>query len=211
VGSQNLQAQLGVQQLGVQTGTQMALANLSNQQQAAVQNQAAQLQMQGLSAENALKAALANQQSGLTTQSQGLQAALANQNAGLETQRMGEQSKQFGASLGLQGLAQASQAGQGIIQGATASQAGDLARLQAQSAVGGQEQQQNQQLLDQQYADFLRQRDYPMEQLGYYSNILRGVPVGLSSTSTTYAPPPSAASQIGGLGLSALSMYNLAK
>jgi hypothetical protein len=47
-GQQNLAAQLGVQQLGTQTGLQAALANLTNQQQAAVQNQAAQLQTQGL-------------------------------------------------------------------------------------------------------------------------------------------------------------------
>ena len=50
-GQQNLAAQLGVQQLGTQTGTQLALANLSNQQQAEVQNQAARLQNQGLSAQ----------------------------------------------------------------------------------------------------------------------------------------------------------------
>jgi len=67
-----------------------------------------------------------------------------------------------------------------------------------------------QQLLDQRYADFLRQRDYPMEQLGYYSNLLRGLPMQLSSTQTTSAPPPSIASQIGGLGLSALGLYNMA-
>jgi hypothetical protein len=61
------------------------------------------------------------------------------------------------------------------------------------------------------YADFLRQRDYPMEQLGYYSNILRGLPVGLGSTATTYGQPPSVASQVAGLGLGSLGMYNMAK
>jgi hypothetical protein len=255
VASQNLQAQLGVQQLGTQTGLQVAMSNLSNQQQAAVQNQAAQLQMQGMNAQQALQAALANQQtqqgtqqfnaqsglqaalanqqsglttqglnsqnymqamlanqqSGLTTQGQGLQAALANQQANLSAQQQAEQSRQFGSNLGLQGLQLASQAGNSAVQNASATQAADLARYQAQAAVGTQQQQQQQQLLDQQYADFLRQRDYPMEQLGYYSNILHGVPVGLNSTSTSYATPPSMASQLGGAGLSALSLYNLAK
>ena len=67
VGGQNLAARLGVQQLGTQTGMQTALANLSNQQQAAVQNQAAQLQTQGMNAQQAMQAALANQQAGIST------------------------------------------------------------------------------------------------------------------------------------------------
>ena len=233
VASQNLQAKLGVQQLGSQNQMQMAMANLSNQQQAAVQNQAAQLQMQGMNAQQAMQAALANQQSGLqtqglnsqnymqaalanqqsglTTQGQGLQAALANQQSNLSAQQAAEQSRQFGSNLGLQGLQLASQAGNSAVANAAQTQASDLARLQAQSAVGTQEQQHTQQLLDQQYADFLRQRDYPMEQLGYYSNILHGVPVGLDSTATTYATPPSLTSQVAGAGLSALSMSQLLK
>jgi len=83
VGQQNLGAQLGIQQLGAQTGTQIALANLSNSQQAAVQNQASQLQAQGMTAANALQAALANQQTAFNTSAQNAQlaqqSALANQ------------------------------------------------------------------------------------------------------------------------------------
>jgi hypothetical protein len=193
VSAANQQAQLGVQQLGTQTGAQMALANLSNAQQAAVQNQAAQLQTQGLNAQQALQAALANQQ------------------AGLQTQQMAEQSRQFGSQQGLAALQAATQAGQ--VTGNIGAQMGqsDLARLQAQLGVGQQQQQLSQAQLDQQYADFLRQRDYPMEQLSYYSNIVHGLPVTPNSTATTYAAPPSAASQIGGLGLGALGMYNMTK
>ena len=67
VGQQNLAANLGVQQLGKgQIGLQTALANLSSEQQANVQNLAAKLQTQGLNAQQAMQAALANQQSGLT-------------------------------------------------------------------------------------------------------------------------------------------------
>jgi hypothetical protein len=58
-GVQNLSAQLGTQQLKTQTGLQVALANLTNEQQAAVQNQASQLQPQGLNSQMALQAALA--------------------------------------------------------------------------------------------------------------------------------------------------------
>jgi len=67
-GQTNLQAQLGVQGLGAQYGTQLALANLDADSQARVQNLQAQLQTQGLNADQALKAALANQQAGLETQ-----------------------------------------------------------------------------------------------------------------------------------------------
>ena len=177
-----MQAALANQQTGLQTG----LANLNNRQQAAVQNAANQLQARGMSAENALRSALANQQ------------------AGLQTQQMGEQSRQFGANLGLQGLQQAMAGAQTLGGLGTAQQDAQLRRLQAQSAVGAEQRGYQQQLLDQAYADFLRQRDYPMEQLGYFSNLMRGVPVGLSSTQTAYAAPPSAASQLTGAGLGAL-------
>lgn len=224
VGQQNLASRLQTQQLGTETGLQTALANLSNQQQAAVQNQAAQLQAQGMNQEQALRAALANQQAGLTVGQQnlasqletqqlgattGMQAAQANQQAMLEAQRLAEQSKQFGGSLGLQGLQQAGQASATLGQLGATQQQTDLARLQAQAAAAGQTRSMDQQRLDMQYADFLRQRDYPMEQLGQFSSLLRGMPVQMGSTATTYAPPPSMVSQLGGAGLAGLGMYNM--
>jgi hypothetical protein len=226
VGQQNLASQMQTQELGTQTGMQTALANLSNQQQAAVQNQAAQLQAQGMNQEQALRAALANQQAGLTVGQQnlaslletqrlgatsGLQAAQANQQAALEAQRLAEQSRQFGGTLGLQGLQQAGQAGATLGQLGTAQQQSDLARLQAQAAAAGQTRSMDQQLLDMQYADFLRQRDFPMEQLGQFSSLLRGMPMQMGSTQTAYAPPPSMLSQVGGTGLAGLGLYNMYK
>ena len=89
VGQQNLAAQLGVQQLGAQTGLQAALANLSSSQQANVQNQAAQLQAQGMNAQQAMQAALANQQAGLTTGQQNLAAQLGVQQLGTQTGEIG--------------------------------------------------------------------------------------------------------------------------
>lgn len=117
------------------------------------------------------------------------------------------QAQQFGADLGLRGVGQAVQAGQTLGQLGQTQQAADLQRLTAQEAVGGQQRALEQQRLDQAYADFLRQRDYPMEQLGYFSNLMRGIPVQLGSTQTTYAQPPSIASQLGGLGLAGLGLY----
>lgn len=83
----------------------MRLANLSNQQQAAVQNQASILQARGMSAQQALQAALANQQTGLSMNQQQLQARLANQQAGLTTAQQNLQAKlgvqQLGTETGL--------------------------------------------------------------------------------------------------------------
>jgi hypothetical protein len=158
---------------------------------AAGQNLAARLQTQGLGAQT------------------GLQAALANQQMGLEGQRLGEMSRQFGAQQGLAGLQLAGQMGQTLGNLGQFQQQADLQRLGAQGAAAGEQRALQQQALDMQYADFLRQRDYQMEQLGYFSNILRGLPVGLSTTQTAYATPPSLSSQLVGGGLGALSMANL--
>ena len=113
--------------------------------------------------------------------------------------------------LGMQGLQTGMSGAQSLGQLGTAEQAANLQRIQAQAAAGAEQRGLEQQRLDQQYADFLRQRDYPMEQLSYFSNILRGMPVQLGSTQTTYAAPPSMLSQVGGLGLAGLGLYNMTK
>lgn len=185
----NLESLLGVQKLGVDTGLQVAMANLNADQQARVQNLAAQLQTQGLNAEQALKAALANQQ------------------YGLEAQRLSEQSRQFGADQRMQGLAQATQAAQTMANIGQVQSTADLARLQQQQSVAAQEQALQQQFMDQQYQDFLKQRDYPLEMLQQYSSLLRGVPVTPSTTQAAYEKAPSLAQQLIGGGLGALGMY----
>jgi hypothetical protein len=189
-GQQNLGAALQQQQLGTQTGLQAALANLTSAQQSNVQNLAAQLQTQGLNAEQSMRAALANQQSNL------------------EAQRLGEQSRQFGSQQGLAGLAQAGQMGQTLGNLGQYQQQADLQRLQAQAGAAGEVRGLEQQYLDQMYGDFLRQRDFPMEQLGQFSSLLRGLPMQLNSTQTAYATPPSFASQALGTGLAGLGAYN---
>jgi hypothetical protein len=189
-GQQNLGAALQQQQLGTQTGLQAALANLTSAQQSNVQNLAAQLQTQGLNAEQSMRAALANQQSNL------------------EAQRLGEQSRQFGSQQGLAGLAQAGQMGQTLGNLGQYQQQADLQRLQAQAGAAGEVRALEQQYLDQMYGDFLRQRDFPMEQLGQFSSLLRGLPMQLNSTQTAYATPPSFASQALGAGLAGLGAYN---
>lgn len=209
---QNLNAQLQTQALRTNTGLQMAMSNLSNEQQAAVQNQAAQLQTQGLNAENALKTALANQQSQLSTQQLGtqskLQADLANQQAALDAQKASEQSRQFGAQQALNAYGQAAQAGQTLTNiGSAQSQAG-LAQLNAQNTIAAQQQELEQKKLDQQYADFLAQRDWEKNQLAAYTSTIGALPLGTSQVATQYATAPSTASQVAGTGLAALGTYN---
>jgi hypothetical protein len=199
-GRTNLEAALGVQSLGAGQNLQVALANLSNEQQARVSNQAQQFQAQGMNAENALRASLANQQTGLS-------ALQSNQQADLEAQRMREQSRQFGSTQGLAALGQAGQMGQTLTNIGSARSQADQARFGLQTQTAAQQQALNQQRMDMAYQDFLRQRDYPMEQLQQYSSLLRGVPITPSSTTSTYAQPPGLGQQLMGAGLGALGMY----
>jgi hypothetical protein len=121
-----------------------------------------------------------------------------------------QQAQQYAAGLGQQlfgtGLQGAQQAATGLGALGAQQQQSDLARLQTQGQTAAQQQALQQTQLDTAYQDFLRQRDYPQEQLGFYSNILRGLPVQLASTQQTYQAPPSIGSQIGGLGLGALGL-----
>jgi hypothetical protein len=119
-----------------------------------------------------------------------------------------QQAQQFGTSAGLQGFGQAGQA---------AATLGNLGQLQygqqqginqAQQQVGAIQQAQAQQGLDLGYQDFLKQRNYPYQQLAFQSDMLRGIPLS-QSAQQIYTAPPSTASQLGGLGMSALGIYGM--
>jgi hypothetical protein len=49
--------------------------------------------------------------------------------------------------------------------------------------------------------------EFPESQLEKLSSFIRGIPT--DRTETTITPPPSFASQLAGLGLSGLSLYNM--
>jgi len=227
----NLGQQLGqIQATGSQNAFQNAQQQFNTQQQAQQganqQNLAARLGIQQLGSGQNMQAGLANQQMGYNVGNQNLQAnlgvqqlgsgqnmqaQLANQQYDMDAQRQAEQSKQFGANLGLQGAQAANQAAQNLGNLGTAQQTSDMQRMQAMSAAGREQQGLQQQGMDQRYADFLRQLNFPQEQLSYYSNLVRGLPQTMGSTQTTYAPAPSLASQIGGAGLAAASAYQLGR
>lgn len=137
-----------------------------------------------------------------------------------------QQSLQFGSQLGLQGLGQASQA---------AAQLGQLGQtqfgqqkdiIQGKLSAGSQQQQLEQQRLQQQYQDFLNQRGYQQQQLGWFSDMLRGLPLAQQSQAM-YQAPPSLLGQVAGAGitlagakqagffadggLTGLALYNMSK
>ena len=106
-----------------------------------------------------------------------------------------------GLGVGIQGAGQLGQLGQQQYQ-----QGMGINQLQAQ--YGGQQQALAQQGLTQSYQDFINQQNYPYKQLGFMSDMIRGLPLGQQSTASVYQAPPNTLGQLGGLGLGA---YGLSK
>lgn len=133
-------------------------------------------------------------------QAKGLQSAYEAAQKGLESERTSQ--LQQGTSLG--------QLGDVFSRVGTTQQAADLDRLKTQGAYGDLERGYQQQLLDARKDDLTRQSEFGASQLGSMANLLRGVPLYQSAeTKATATPPPSFASQLGGLGLTGLSLYNM--
>jgi len=72
--------------------------------------------------------------------------------------------------------------------------------------VGAERRGQEQQFLDIGYADFLSERDFPRQQLGWLSGIMHGVPVSPQSETSMYQRPPGAGQQLLGYGLGGLGL-----
>lgn len=70
--------------------------------------------------------------------------------------------------------------------------------------IGGLQQQQGQKALDVERANILAQQALPYQQIGFMSDIFRGVPALQQTYSTTTTPPPSRTSQLLGLGIAGL-------
>jgi len=76
----------------------------------------------------------------------------------------------------------------------------NLAVNQLQNQYGGQMQQQAQRPLDMAYQDFQNQQNYPYKQLGFMSDLVRGLPLGQKSTSAVYDQGPGMVQTLAGLG-----------
>jgi hypothetical protein len=64
-----------------------------------------------------------------------------------------------------------------------------------------------QQGIDARYADLMRGIEFPESQLEKLSGFIRGIPM-TGSVQTTTTPPPSFASQLSGMGIAGLGLYN---
>jgi hypothetical protein len=131
----------------------------------------------------------------------------------MQAAQLNQQAQQYqagiGKDIGLAGLTAGLQGSQALgALGATQQQT-DIERLKAQAASAGESQAMEQERLNQQYQQFMDKQNYQKAQLDYLSNILRGNAGALGQTQVQYAPAPSIASQLGGLGLAGLGLYNV--
>lgn len=119
----------------------------------------------------------------------------------MQAQQMGEQSRQYGAGLGMQGLQTGLQAAGQLGQLGQTEYGQRMGITQLQSQLGAQQQQQAQRPLDVAYQDFLNQQNYPYKQLGFMSDMIRGLPLGQQSTQQVYGGSgPGAIQTLAGLG-----------
>jgi len=141
----------------------------------------------------------------LGSQLQGI-AATGSQKAFEDAQRQ----QQFGAQLGLQGLqtglqglGQAGQAAStlGQLGGAQLGAQKDIIGLQSQ--MGKQQQELEQQKINQAIQNYAIQQQYPMMQLGFMSNMLRGLPLQSQTTQLYQAQPTTTQQAVGLLGAGA--------
>ena len=128
----------------------------------------------------------------------------------LQAQGMGEASRQYGAGLGMQGLQTALQSAGTLGQLGQTQYGQQLGINQLQSQYGQQQQQQAQRPLDMAYQDFINQQNYPYKQLGFMSDMIRGLPLGQQSTQSVYQAPPSALQTVGALGMGAYGLSKMA-
>ena len=146
-----------------------------------------------------------------------LQSGLINQNQGLAQQKMisegynqafnqAQNAQQFGANLGLQGMGQGIQAAGQLGALGTQQLGAQTSVLGTQSQIGGQQQAQQQQAINQAVLNYQNAQQYPYMQLGFMSDLLRGTPTG-NVTQTQYQAQPGMASQLGGLAATGLGAY----
>ena len=193
-----------------QLAQQAMLANQQAELTTNQQNLQAQLGVQQLGSGQNLQAQLANQQSGLNAQQmaeqsrqfgagQAMTSAQSQAQYGQAAQQLGEQSSQYGAGLGLQGL-QAGMQGYSNLGAIGQNLYGqNISNIGLQQQYGTQQQQQIQNMLGAQQANYATAQNYPYKQMGFMSDITRGVPLSATG-STVYQQPPSMLSQVAGLG-----------
>jgi hypothetical protein len=196
------QANLGAARQGTYGGARQALA-AAERERGLLSNLSA-IQAQGSQA--AFDKAMQAQQFGANLGLQGIQTGLQGTAQGMQGIGQGMQ----GVGLGLQGVG-AQQAGfAGAGQAAStlgnlggAQQQADLARMGFQNQLGSQQQQYQQNIINQAIQDYATAQQYPMMQLGFMSNMLRGLPMQATTTQQYQAQPNLTTQAIAGLGTAA--------
>jgi hypothetical protein len=128
------------------------------------------------------------------------------QAAGMQSAFEDARKSQLGQAAGF------TQAGGALGALGTAQQAADIDRIKTQGAYGDLQRAIQQQQLDTQYKDLMEKLNYPISSLETMSNLVRGVPLtktGMTEATTT--PAPSFASQLAGMGITGLGLYNMFK
>ena len=116
---------------------------------------------------------------------------------GISSANQADYGRMLGAGQGMQSLAQ---------QGQNMS----LQNAAALEGVGAAQQGQQQRNLDTAYGDFQDQRNYPWQQIGNLSNVVQGLPINQSSSSTVNSSTSggSPLSQVAGVGLGVAGLAN---
>jgi len=142
-------------------------------------------------------------------QAQGLNNAYTQAMGQYNTQnQLNAQQQQFGAGLGLQGLQTANQSAQNLANIGQTQYQQNMGINAMQNQYGLQQQSQMQKDLDTKYGDFMSAQNYPYKQLGFMSDIIRGVPLSATGSSV-YQAPPSTAQTIASLGLGAAGISKM--
>jgi hypothetical protein len=118
----------------------------------------------------------------------------------LAGQQLNAQQQQFGAGLGLQGLQTAMTGAKSLADIGQTQYGQNIGLLDVQNRFGAQQQQQVQNALNTEYQDFLNYQNQPYKQMGFMSDMIRGLPMSQLS-STMYQQPPSMIQQVAGLGI----------
>lgn len=142
-------------------------------------------------------------------QAQGLQSAYQQAQEQFQRDRAArqaaEQANLQGQLQGASGLAGLAQTFGGL---GTQQLAGQLDITKTLGAYGDLQRGITQQEMDAEKAYRTGQSEFGLQQVGELSNLLRGIPM-TSQTQTTTTPAPSFASQLTGLGLTGIGLYNL--
>jgi len=128
----------------------------------------------------------------------------------LAAQQLNAQQQQFGAGLGLQGLQTAMTGAKSLADIGQTQYGQNLGLLDVQNKLGAQQQTQVQNILNNQYQDYLNAQNYPYKQMGFMSDMIRGLPLAQQS-STMFQAPASPIQQAAGLAITGKALGAFAK